>query len=160
MSNSTKTVCLLALVALGAGCSAEVVPATGRVFLYARPQDGTSLVLGANYTSARVTVDGFESQAITSVDAGLESLEWSVEGGRYGNTTERVATIAIYNNATVVTAKKVAFILPWSGAKRLDVVLPTDCGSVVVPGTSECDVAKLEPQWVDVTKLPDHVASR
>lgn len=160
-------VTLVACAALGAiaGCSAEVVPATGRVFLYPRAAEAGSLTFvesatdatatGA-YTRASLSLAGLEAKSISTA-ASLEAIAWSVDGGRHGNTKEQVATIALYAGSRLVTAKKVRFIVPWSGAKRLEVRVPKAC-AVLVPGSTECDLEKLPEEWFDVTTLEDYRA--
>jgi hypothetical protein len=151
-----------------AGCSAEVIPATGRVFLYPRPAAEGELTFvqsaptsaaaskpGA-YTSATLSLAGLDAASVSTA-APLEQIEWSVEGGRHGNTKEQVATVALYVGSRVVTAKKVRFIVPWSGAKRLEVTVPKECAARV-PGSSECDLEKLPEEWFDVTTLEDYRA--
>ena len=168
-----ETIALFARVACAAlvgaaGCSAEVIPATGRVFLYPRPAEEGSLtfvqsaptssapsVRGA-YTSVTLTLAGLEAQAVTTA-APLDAIEWSVEGGRHGNTKEQVATVVLSLRNGIVTAKKVRFIVPWSGAKRLEVLVPKECAATVL-GSVECDLERLPEEWVDVTTLEDYRA--
>jgi hypothetical protein len=164
-----RTITLVACAALvgAAGCSAEVIPATGRVFLYPRPAEAGSLTFlpsapdaaasaSGAYTSAALSIAGLEAKSVSTA-APLEAIEWSVEGGRHGNTKEQVATIALYAGSRLVTAKKVRFIVPWSGAKRLEVAVPKACAALV-PGSTECDLEKLPEEWFDVTTLEDYRA--
>jgi hypothetical protein len=153
----------LALAAAVAGCSAEVIPASGRVFIYPRPAPGVTTLTGPGaFDRAAFFVDGLkEVRSVPGpVDASppskneLTSIEWSLEGGRFGDTVERVLTIALYKEDVCITAKRVSLVVPWSGAKKLEVDIPADCGSAVVPGTRACDIAKLPIEWVDVTTLP------
>lgn len=142
---------ILTLIAV-ASCSAEVIPASGRVFVYPRPAQPEDLVFGQAYTSARMTLVGVEGGVLEAAKD-LRDIEWSVEGGRHGNTKEQVVVVSLLKDAKVVTAARVRFIVPWSGAKRLELVIPKDCGTALVPGTAECDPEKLTDQWVDVTTL-------
>jgi hypothetical protein len=163
-----RTPSLLACAALvvAAGCSAEVIPATGRVFLYPRAAEegsltfvqsaSTSSATSGAYGSATLSLAGLEASALSKA-APLEEIEWSVEGGRRGNTKEQVATIALYAGSRLVTAKKLRFVVPWSGAKRLEVRVPKAC-ELLVPGSTECDLESLPAEWFDVTTLEDYRA--
>jgi hypothetical protein len=137
---------------LASACSAEVIPASGRIFVYPSVRHAPSASSFPAFTAARIEVEG-----VSSIDspAPLNDIEWSIEGGRYGDVVERVVTVSLLEGDTVKALRKVRFILPWSGAKRLDLAVESPCATASANGSEACDAAEFSAEWIDITTLPD-----
>ncbi len=111
------------------------------------------------YASWRVELEGLAHAATRFTPTAGEPpgpRAFAIQGGRPGDTTERVVTVLLERaNGEVVTAARVAFILPWKGVKAVPVDVPATCAAIV-PGTDgTCDISKLPAPFIDVTALAD-----